>query len=380
MRNKPSVQIGLLAEAILHIRSRRADSRTGLATIMNLSPSTAGLYIDQLMESKLVIETGLDQGVKGRPKRHVEICPEAGWFAGLEFTADRIRAIRIDFAGKLHQSIVTPMPDGITRKDVLFELEQSIRTLEQHSSCPLLGIGLGVPGIVDPVRGLALKYSFIPDWQSIPLAQTLKDIFAVPVHLENNLRAIALAERWFGEAASLDDYVILGPRSGFGVAIVKNGQLISGAHHSAGEIGLWDWPFGDHRGEMHRWLSAASVYRRLQPDLVDGKLPRDLYRAYGELRSGVQANAAWDEVVGDFARVLGYLQLLLDTKICFLHGPLTGLGETFCNAVCESTVRLMPGLEGRNPIVKASTMGDDAGALGSASLAMEAWLPSMKNS
>jgi predicted NBD/HSP70 family sugar kinase len=377
MRNKPEVQIALLATAILHVRSKRAESRTALSKLMNLSPSTAGLYIDDLIEKKLVVESGLDQGAKGRPKRHLEVCSDAGWFAGIEFNADRLRAISIDFAGKQIKSIVTPFAHGVTRDDVLREIDQSFAVLRQDSQGTLLSIGVGVPGVVDPLEGIAINYSFIPDWQNVPIVQRLQERNGVAVKIDNNLRAIALAERWFGGGLAHDDYTILGPRSGFGVAMVKHGQLICGAHHGAGEIGRWHWPFEGHTGELHDNLSAPSIWRRLNSESEKAFVPRDLYAAYESMKDDVAERPQWNSVVSDFGRLLGYLQLLLDSKMYFLHGPLTALGDVFCKAVSDRALEWMPGLATKRPNVVPSSMGDDAGALGAASLAMESWTPSL---
>ncbi len=146
MRNKPAVQATLLGQAIVNIRSKRADSRTALSQVMNLSPSTAGLYVDKLMEDGLVVEGGLDQGAKGRPKRSLEIRPDAGWFAGIEFNADRLRAVAIDFAGHIQKSIVKPFDPGVMRKDVRREVESAINELMQDSVGSLLSVGIGAPG------------------------------------------------------------------------------------------------------------------------------------------------------------------------------------------------------------------------------------------
>ena len=66
-----------------------------------------------------------------------------------------------------------------------------------------MGVGVGVPGTVDNRRGIAVHYEFICGWRNIPLADQLAQTFGVPVYLENNIRAMAVAERWFGGALKL---------------------------------------------------------------------------------------------------------------------------------------------------------------------------------
>jgi hypothetical protein len=63
---------------------------------MEMSPSTAGLYVDQLIGAGYVIETGLKHGVMGRPKRRLEVRPEAGWFVGVEWNGNMANAVRLD--------------------------------------------------------------------------------------------------------------------------------------------------------------------------------------------------------------------------------------------------------------------------------------------
>ena len=93
MRN-PEDQRHLLSQAVLHVRSQRATSRRELADVMRLSPTTAGQYADQLIASRHLNENGVEKGPMGRPKRSLTTNADAGWFAGIEFNAERIQGVR----------------------------------------------------------------------------------------------------------------------------------------------------------------------------------------------------------------------------------------------------------------------------------------------
>ncbi|MEZ5385957.1 MAG: ROK family protein [Prosthecobacter sp.] len=364
-----------LAKAILHVRSGHATSRRALADALRLSPSTTGDYVDQLISSRHLVESGLEQGRMGRPKRVLKTVPEAGWFAGIEFNADRVQAVRVDFSGVQTQTITRTLPDEANAKSVMMEITALITELKNGAVGPLLAIGVGAPGLVDPDKGVALHYSFLPDWVDVAVRDELTQCFQVPVILENNLRVIALAERWFGGGRELDDYVILGPRSGFGIAVMKHGRLIDGQHHATGEIGRWVWPLTGAGREMHDVLSSPAVWRRLSGAGTRARLPTDLH---GALQSLSQSEGdSWDGVVDDYARIMGLLHLLLDSHAYFLHGPLTALGVRFCEAVTRQAVNLMPALKQMPPNMVISSLGDDAGGLGAASHAMEAWEPAI---
>lgn len=372
MRNTPVDQTKLSAQIILLVRSGRASSRRSIADAIGVSPSTIGLYVDHLITHGYLIETGIEQGRMGRPKRRLSTVAQAGWYAGLEFHAGRVQAVRVDFAGNLVDTRSFPMPQQPSATQVMALLSEAARTLGGNDMHQILGIGVGAPGVADPKSGIGLHYSFIEAWRDVPVVEELQKSFGVQVTLENNLRTIALAERWFGEGAHLSNYIILGPRRGFGIAIMHDGSLITGAHLAAGEIGNWWWPGKSQNGcEMHDELSAPAVWRRLAGAGNEIETPEDLSLAL----SFLQNSPALSEVRHDFAKVIGWLQLLLDTETFFLHGPLTALGDLFWLKVSKEAASLMPRLQGRAPRIVCTKLADNAGALGAASLAMEAWLP-----
>ncbi|MES2696627.1 MAG: ROK family protein [Verrucomicrobiota bacterium] len=378
MRTNPALLRDLLGAAILHVRSGRATSRSTLAAALGLAPSTVGLYADQLIDDGYIDESGLVRGAIGRPQRTLAPRPAAGWFAGVEFNAGRLQAVRVDFAGRQVAAREKPFAVDTGTRAMLQEIKATVAALARGAEGPLLAIGVGAPGIVDPVAGVSSHYSLIPDWKNVPIAATLRKRFGVPVTVENNLRAIALAERWFGGGRHLSHYIILGPRSGFGVALVQAGQLARGAHHAAGEIGAWPWPpgrtgTGSGSGELQDAISAPAVWRRLAGVTSRARVPADLRAALGEYAAAT--GPRWEGVVADFAHVVVSLELMVDPEAFFLHGPLTALGPRFCTAVEQAVRAAAPVLAARPFRVLPSTLGDDAGALGAASLAMEAWTP-----
>ncbi len=369
MRN-PEDQRNLIAQAVLHVRSHRATSRRVLADIMRLSPTTAGLYVDHLIAQGYLHENGLEKAPLGRPKRLLTTNAQAGWFAGIEFNAERIQAVSVDFSGHKTAKRIVSLSDSVTPEGVVSEIRSTISELAQSATGPLLGIGIGVPGLVDPGAGMAHEYAFIEGWKDVPLVQMLQEKVGAVVTMDNNLRVIALAERWFGGAAELADYVILGPRSGFGCAIVIGGRVITGSSYGAGEVGRWPWAEG---GEVHDVLSSPAVWRRLTGKSKRASLPPDLHAALAALAG--QRGDERDAIVKDYARVLSSMHLLLDSHTWFLHGPLTALGDEFCADIVAATSRMAPALRGKSIRLLRSQLGDNAGALGAASLAMEKWAP-----
>lgn len=375
MRKKSANQLEIQGAAVLHLRSQRANSRSNLAQLLEVSPSTVGLYVDHMISKGFMDESGLEKKGMGRPRRKLSLRPDAGWFAGVELNAERIQTVSVDFSGNAKESRTDYLPPDADASGVLRLISSALKKLGQKQSVPLLGIGVGAPGVVDPAAGVGIHYSFIRNWDNVRISERLGKRFQIPVTLENNLRVIAVAERWFGGGRGLDDFIILGPRSGFGIAMVQSGKLVHGTNHAAGEIGRWPWPLTSNgkNQQVQDALSAPAIYRRLAGLSNRGRLPNDLHWALTQM-AGMRGKA-WDEVIDDYSRVIGMLQLMLDTGTYFLHGPLTGLGERFCEDIITTVPRVFPALKEVPVKLLPSTLGDDAGALGAASLAMESWLP-----
>lgn len=334
-----------------------------------------GIHVEELARRGILTESGVERGLSGRPKRILKLISGMGWFAGVEFTGGLLQAVRLDFAGKVQKTLLEPLPEQISATEVVNRLIQAVNKLREDAQGLLLGLGVGAPGFVNPASGEVVYSLFQPDWNNIPLAETLRQKLRVRVTVENNLHAITLAEQWFGDGRDEQDFVVVRARNGFGLGVVKEGRLLPGAHHATGELGLLPWPLvGAANGtHVHDVLAARKVWARLSGVSSIDDAPSDLYRALSEHADA--QGAEWESVVTDYARVLGIAQLLLDARVYFLHGPLRALGERFCDAIVARSLELAPALQHCPIQLRPSRLSEEAGALGAASLAMEAWNP-----
>ncbi|MFP4017521.1 MAG: ROK family protein, partial [Halanaerobiales bacterium] len=131
------------------------------------------------------------------------------------------------------------MLDGNTEKDyILNEVKQVIKELlsEEDYQNRIIGVGIGMHGLVDYARGISV---FPPafGWKDVPVADIIQKEFNLPVIIENNVRALTLAENWFGYARKLNNFICLKVGSGIGSSIFTDGKIYRGASNSAGEIG-----------------------------------------------------------------------------------------------------------------------------------------------
>lgn len=371
MRTFKSTQQNMQARIVCEVRRGLIISRVALAEELEIAPSTMGIHVDELVRGGFLIESGTSQGAAGRPKRLLKLVPKAGWFAGVEFTGGRLQAVRLDFAGGVEEILVEALPERLSAKEMVKRIAHAVNRLHDGSVGPLLGAGIGSPGFVDPQTGTVIYSQFQPDWQNVPLAGLLTHQLRTRVLVENNLHVITLAERWFGEGRDEKDFAIVRARLGFGLGVVKDGRLLSGSHHAVGEIGMLPWPLEGGDKQVHEALSAVRVWKDLSGSAAS--VPEDLREAISHLT--IEDNNAWQAVVTDYARVLGMVQLMMDARVFFLHGPLTALGERFCEAVMARSLECVTALKHSPLLLRPTKLGGEAGALGAASLAMETWNP-----
>jgi len=397
-----AVQRSELESGILKcVRSGNGISRVQVARVLGLAPSTIGTYVDRLIEDGFVLEVAPAERTGGRPPRILQTNPNGGQFIGVDFEASHIMATAVDFADRPLRSDRMLIEKGDTVEKIIAKIEQIIEQVLPSDPAALLAIGVGVPGIVNAAEGIAVQYNYIPNWQNVPLAARLSTRFRVPVYLENNARSMALAELWFGQGRSVQNFICIGVRSGIGVGIVLDGQLRRGGQGASGELGRWRCP--EVRGRMASYiLGGQNTKNSSTLELQDVASVRAIPLALGRaLQAGeqsvlkprpqvitihdvVQAIQQGDRmtiaVVEEAARVLGEavadLSFALNPSKIILSGLVTLLGDVFCKRVNETVNSKLAPL-GLSTEVVNSTMGEFCGALGAAALALHEWTPAM---
>ena len=334
-------------------------------------PSTAGIYVDRLRAGGYLLEMARPVRGVGRPPVCLQLNPRAGRFVGVDFDARQIFATAVDFAQRPQGEVRRAIPSRSGSERVLEIVAEAIAEVAGARSRNLLGIGLGVPGPVDPARGIGLHYAFLKDWHDVPIGPWMSERFGVPVAIENNLRSIALAELWNGGGRGLRSFVCLGVRSGIGLGIVVDGQLLRGANNLAGEIGHWVFPdaaFGSSPSAGQTIEDVASLSALLK--ILELPTAAELLSALK--RRQRQAVAAVQRAARVHAWVIHQLATLLDPERLVVAGPLVE-AEVYLTALTAAA----SGFGGAALAEKLtpSTLGPYAGARGAAALAFQHWRP-----
>lgn len=223
------------------VRTAGAVGRAEIARASGLSTQAVSNIIADLLEEGLLIEQGHRSAGRGLPVQQYAIRPGGGYAFGAEVRPNAVFTALVDLIGTPVETHRTPLPD--TRKSTILDtvsgqLEKAL-SRSQLKTTSLLGAGVVMPGPFG-ATGLSGTASQLPEWQSDDPVPAFSDRLAIPVLVENDANAAAMAERMNGMARGLENFAYLYFGQGLGLGLVQNGQLMPGAFGNAGEIGHID--------------------------------------------------------------------------------------------------------------------------------------------
>ena len=215
----------------------RADAgrRTGL------SPGAVTKAATPLLEDGWIEEIGPLSGERtsGRPATLLAVRPARAGFLGVKVTAEELFAVRTDLTAR---PLATRRAE-LDSQDVgsvvaaLAQLVQRLTTGRPATGTPeVYGLGVAISGDVDGHTGVVHRSPFL-NWQGVPLARLVEEATGLPTVIENDVRALTVAEQWSGAGAGLSSFALITVGTGIGAGLSINGQVVTGSHGVAGEIG-----------------------------------------------------------------------------------------------------------------------------------------------
>ena len=332
-------------------------SRADLARSTGLTRVTVSDLVGELVGDGLLDELGAPTETRvGKPPTLVGLVPDATHIVAIDLSADdRMSGAIVNLAGEVQARHELPLA-GERGKDAVALLHRLATELIALTDRPVLGIGVGSPGVVD-AGGTVLDAPNL-GWSGEPLANDLKAALGVPVYVANDANTAVLGEHTFGEADP-DDGGLLLLRIGIGVGagLVVGGALLHGHRAAAGEIGhvVVD-PDGERCacgrvGCLETLLAVPRLRQAVSDDPEGGAV------ALG--RVGEQLGVVLAPVVG----ALNLHEVVLAGPAELLDGPLREATDTTIRA------RTMP-VSGDDLVVRTSALGDDVVLSGAAVLVL----------
>ncbi len=243
-----------------HIREKSPISRAEIARITALQRSTVSLIVEELKNIGLIEEIdGESSG--GRPPQLLSLRTAHAIAVGVDCGKKRTIVAASDLAGRILEQEEFPTDRDFEK--TIDRIIGSVNYFVNKNGGSIEGVGVSVPALVEPRSGKVLTVPHL-NWQKPAFAERIKIATGLPVKIDNDANAAALAELWFGrpEVSSVRDFVLVLIENGIGTGIVFDGQIYRGKGGIAGEFGHMtignDAPVACAAGKYDCWEAFAS--------------------------------------------------------------------------------------------------------------------------
>ena len=328
-------------------------SRAEVARLTKLTRATVSEIVTGLMEEGLVEEIGYGESLGGKAPILLSLVADSRYLIGLNLAKDKFVGAVVNLRGQIKEMVEFPVNerDGVQALQLVYQM---LDQLTAKGWKPLVGIGIGTPGLVNTREGVVVNAVNL-DWQDLPLAQLLEARYRLPVSILNDSQATAIGEFVYGQDHPADsNLIVITVKHGIGAGILIHGRLFQGDGGGAGEIG--DVVVQDegvlcrcgNRGCLDTIASAHAVVRRVQAlagEYPQSSLAKNPAAGLAEIEAAWRAgDALAQRVMSDAAHYLGgaiaALVGVLNIQKIVLTGDLACFGAPWLEQVRAAAARV----------------------------------------
>ena len=286
---------------------------------------------------------------------------------GIDLGGTAIKLARFSRSGDLLAEAQLPTPQPAVPGAVTMALCEAVEELDPQRLAAVVGIGL--PGPMDAAARVARVCINLPGWEEVPLADWLEPRLERRVTLANDGNCAVVGEAWRGAAQGYGDVVLLTLGTGVGGGVLLNGSLFTGHNGAAAEPGLIGVdPEGPacnsgNRGSLEQFASIGALRR------LSERAPRELGRAAAA--GDPEALAVWDRYGSSLGVGITSLVYMFTPQLVLLGGGLAGAAPHFLPALRREVESRVQAVSREGLRIEACALGNGAGRLGAARLALQ---------
>lgn len=289
-------------------------SRASVASQVGLNKGTVSSLVNDLLEEHLIYESGPGESSGGRRPVMLLFNEKAGYSIGIDLGVNYLLGVLTDLNGNIHTE------KQITFKNLnyeeieikLFETIEYLLKSTPESPHGVIGIGVGVPGIVDKDDNILLAPNL--NWRNINLKEVLEERYNLPIIIENEANAGAYGEKNFGAGKDFENVIYVSAGIGIGVGLILNDSLYKGSNGFSGELGHMTIQAGGAKcrcGNEGCWELYASEQALIrQAENLD--IPSDMQDLEGLVKLADSGN---DEIIALFEQTGDYLGIGINNII-----------------------------------------------------------------
>lgn len=359
-----------------YVRARSPISRAEIARETSLQRSTVSAIVDDLTIEGMIEEIGTGDSTGGRKPTLLKLRSGTPAVIGVDVTPRETTIVLADLTGAIMQSEVFPTsPDiGFMNTNILAKVTQFADENEGAN----LEVGISIPGIADQSTGRMLYIPYF-QWADWDIGQRIIEATGLPVVVDNDANAVALAELWFGseEIRRTRNFIMLMIAEGIGTGIIVDGQVYRGEGGAAGEFGHMfvgeNAPVSCSCGRRDCWEAHASekaIIQRYGSSNGHGAAAIDIDRFIGLAQNGERQAT---RVLNETARYIGIgisnLIIGFSPQTIVVSGSIVRAWDLISEEINELAKRsIRHELDGT--MIVPSVLGDNPTILGSISLVL----------
>ena len=234
---RPNTIRGINKQIVLnYVRDRAPISRAEIARETALQRSTVSAIVDDLHDAGLIEEIGTGDSTGGRKPTLLKIRTGVPVAVGIDITPRRTTIATADLSGQILEKETFPTSPDADRmcKQIIAKVAKYARLHNKYD----LEVGISVPGIADQASGNVVYIPYF-QWSNWDIAAQITEQTGLPVVVDNDANAVALAELWFGEEKIRKhrNFITVLVADGIGTGIIFDGQVYRGEKGAAGEFG-----------------------------------------------------------------------------------------------------------------------------------------------
>jgi predicted NBD/HSP70 family sugar kinase len=219
-----------------YVRVQSPISRAEISRETSLQRSTVSAIVDELQAVGLVEEIGTGDSTGGRKPTLLRLRTGTPVAIGVDITPRETTVVLADLAGNILRKEAFP-----TSSDIEYMNEQILSKVSRYAAANAdheLEVGISIPGIADQASGNILYIPYF-QWSDWDIGRRITEVTGLPVIIDNDANAVALAELWFGdpEIRRTRNFIMVMVSEGIGTGIVIDGQVYRGEYGAAGEFG-----------------------------------------------------------------------------------------------------------------------------------------------
>jgi len=356
------------------VRTGRASTRSDLRRLTGMSRTAVVSRVTALADAGLLLLGEELASTGGRPPGSLVFNVDAGIVLSVAIGRSRSQLAAFDLAGEELATSSVEHEVGAGPDEVLPPVTALVAAMTPADR-PILGVGISLPGAIDPVRAVSLASPVMAGWDGVDLAPYFASVTHAPLHVGNDADVLALSER-LGHATTYDDLLVLKASTGLGLGIVAGRHVVSGHLGGAGDIGHVKVAAAAGRAcrcGSEGCLETVAGGWALVAQLAESGRKVHHVRELTSLALAGDAEAR--AMLRESGRLVGESMAmaitLLNPQAVVVGGDMSAAFDVYAAGLRESIYASSTVLATRDLQVLPSTYGDRAGLVGCAVLALD---------